>query len=239
MKSKSPHPSIHQSSLSSAYFEYLATPVFGSDSIRRQPAPSNFVDRLRELDAHQKPGHDIASRLIGPMQAGRLYFWSDLHLGHQALEKLRGRGAGETDSLMLTNALSTVAKNDVLVFGGDITMTDIDVTNAWLRQIPALKILVLGNHDCDKHAQNILKLAVDAVVGAIELPGYFITHYPVPERVMNAARPGEIMTNVHGHVHASPLNPAEFGSGRRHCNMSVENIGYRPVTLPDLIAKAI
>jgi calcineurin-like phosphoesterase family protein len=239
MKKKSTQSPIRQRSLNSAYFEYLETPVVGPDSIRRQPAASNFVDRLRELDAQQKSGFDIASLLIEPMQAGRLYFWNDLHLGHQALEKLRGRSASETDSLLLTNALNTVTKNDILIFGGDVSMTDADVTNAWLRQIPATKILVLGNHDCDKHARTILKLAVDTVVSTIELPGYFITHYPVPEKVMDAARPGELITNLHGHVHASTLNPDEFGSGRRHRNMSVEKTGYRPVTLPDLLAMAI
>lgn len=236
MKRKSAQPSIPENSLSAAYFDYLATPVTGRDGVKRQPAASNFVDRLRETHANRQLGPDIRSRLIEFLQTGHLLFWSDLHLGHRVLENLRGRSASETDSLMLVNALTTVTKHDCLIFGGDITMTDINTTNAWLRQIPALKILVLGNHDCDKHAQTILKLAVDAIVSAIELPGAFITHYPVPERVMDAARAGEFIVNVHGHVHASTLNPDEFGSGRRHRNISVEIIGYRPVTLPELIA---
>ncbi|MGV8894769.1 MAG: hypothetical protein ACOH2K_17915 [Burkholderiaceae bacterium] len=228
----SPTPEI---SLTTAYFQYLITPIKGRDSVTRQPAASNFVERLREVHANRNRSPDIPSRLIELSNTGRLYFWSDLHLGHHALAKLRGRSSGETDNMLLANALEIVTEDDCLVFGGDITMTDLSTTNAWLRQIPANKILVLGNHDCDKHAQAVLALAVDDIVSSIELPGIFISHYPVPEKSMDAVRPGEHTINIHGHVHASTLNPDEFGSGGRHANMSVENIGYKPLTLHLLI----
>jgi calcineurin-like phosphoesterase family protein len=220
-----------KSGLAEAYFRYLETPVRGVDGIMRQPAATNFVAAgLRETYALGNGRRGLATRLRDAMAAGRLYVWSDQHLGHKALEKLRGRSAGETDAVMLSNALATVGEKDVLIFGGDISMTDISTTNAWLRQIPATRILVLGNHDFDKHATAQLKLAVDDVVSCLELPGLFVTHYPVPERVLDAMRPGEGVVNLHGHMHGRELD-AEFGSGARHVDMSVECIDFAPVLI--------
>lgn len=221
---KAPRPDLAE-----AYFRYLETPVKGADGVVRQPAATNFVSRLREAHAQEKGQQNLAARLHDALAAGRLYSWSDQHLGHRALETLRGRSAGAVDALMLTNALATVTDRDVLIFGGDITMTDIRTTNEWLRQIPAAKVLVLGNHDFDKHAITQLKLAVDEVVSCLNLPGIFVSHYPVPERVLDAARPDEWVVNLHGHMHARALNTDEFGTGARHVDMSVEGIGFTPV----------
>lgn len=81
-------------------------------------------------------------------------------MGHKALEKLRGRSASESDAVLLSNALATVTENDVLIFGGDITvMTDLRTTNKGLRQIPTVKLLVLGNHDCDKSCVYIAEIS--------------------------------------------------------------------------------
>lgn len=217
-------------SLAEAYFRYLETAVKGADGVTKQPASTNFVSRLREVHAREKGRQGLSAQLNDAFTAGRLYVWSDLHLGHKALEKLRGRSASETDAVMLSNALATVTEKDILIFGGDITvMTDIRTTNEWLRQIPAAKVLVLGNHDCDKHAHSLLKLAVDDVVSCLELDGIFVSHFPVPERLLDTARPGEGIVNLHGHVHAHKLSTDEFGSGARHMNMSVECINYAPV----------
>jgi calcineurin-like phosphoesterase family protein len=218
-----------KSGLAEAYFRYLETPVRGVDGIMRQPAATNFVARLREVHARGHRQQGLSTRLSDAMAAGRLYVWSDQHLGHRALENLRGRSAGETDAVMLSNALATVGERDVLIFGGDITMTDIRTTNEWLRQIQVTKILVLGNHDFDRHAVAQLKLAVDDVVSCLELSGFFMTHYPVPERILDAVRPGAGIVNLHGHMHGRELDRYEFGSGARHFDMSVECIDFAPV----------
>lgn len=116
--------------LAEAYFRYLETPVRGADGIMRQPASTNFVTRLREVHARENGRQGLSARLRDAFAAGRLYVWSDQHLGHKALENLRGRSAGETDAMMLPNALATVTDRDVLIFGGDIAMTDIGTANA-------------------------------------------------------------------------------------------------------------
>jgi calcineurin-like phosphoesterase family protein len=138
------------------------------------------------------------------------------------------------NEVMLQNCLKVVKADDILVFGGDITMGDLTATNRWLRQIPCRKVNVLGNHDISKSGE-LLKLAVDEVIACAELTcdgtSVFLTHYPVPEAIL---APGQ--SNLHGHIHADHVSEV-LGSGARHRNMSVECTEYAPVSLDWLLAQ--
>lgn len=218
------------------YFKFLETPYAAEDGSRRQPAKGRFVEHLRGVYARHRPRYDLNACLAGTQKgfSGRVWFWSDLHFFHTNIIKYCDRpfaSAAEMNDTLLANCLASVSACDILVTGGDITMTNIEGTNALLRAIPAYKINVLGNHDGNK--DKLLKLAVDETVACLELvyesQAIFVSHYPVGESVL---LPGQL--NLHGHIHNNGLPPA-LGDGSRHINMSVELTGYSPVLLSTLI----
>lgn len=220
------------------YFNFLETQYVGEDGTRRQPAPGNFVQCLREVHAEQSPRYDLSACLAGaqPGFDGRVWCWSDLHFFHTNIIKYCERPfatAEEMNNALLKNCLACVRPDDILLIGGDITMSNLDGTNALLRAIPGYKINVLGNHDTHKHQR--LKLAVDETVACLELAyqgrSIFVSHYPVSESVL---APGQV--NSHGHIHNNGLPPA-LGDGSRHINMSVEVTGYSPLLLKSLLSE--
>jgi calcineurin-like phosphoesterase family protein len=214
-----------------------------------QYAPNtNFVETLRQLRRNNpRPRIDVAACIMGSQKGftGTVWFLSDLHLGHVALLKLRGypnaKSTSEIDGRMLSNCLAIIKKDDLLVIGGDVCMGGfhgLAAANDWLRQIPAKKILVLGNHDVSNDGQ-ILRLAVDEIVPLLDLEfeglRIVVTHYPVPMELLDSA-PGAV--NVHGHIHSHDLPTEMLGSGDdgRHINMCVEPLNFMPVTLQWLLA---
>lgn len=218
------------------YFHFLETQYIADDGTRQQPAKGRYVAHLREIQAGRRPQYDLSACLAGTRSGfrGRVWFWSDLHFFHTNVIRYCDRPfatAAEMNTALVSNCLSLVTSQDILVIGGDITMGNVEATNAMLRAIPGYKINVLGNHDYHKHA--LLKLAVDETVACFEIAhegqSIFVSHYPVSESVL---APGQL--NLHGHIHNNGL-PPELGSGGRHINMSVECIGYTPVLLQDLL----
>ncbi len=222
------------------YFKFLETQYIAEDGSRRQPAPGRFVQHLREVHARQKPKYDLNACLAGshPGLGGRVWCWSDLHLFHTNIIKYCSRPfatAEEMNNTLLKNCLTCVGPDDILLIGGDITMSNLEGTNAILRAIPAYKINVLGNHDTQKH--QLLNLAVDETVACLELTvqdrSIFVSHYPVSESVLS---PNQV--NLHGHIHNNGLPPA-LGDGSRHINMSVELTRYSPLLLEPLLSEKL
>lgn len=222
------------------YFKFLETQYVGEDGTRRQPAPGRFVQHLREAHAEQAPRYDLSACLAGtqPKFTGRIWCWSDLHFFHTNIIKYCERPfatAEEMNNALLKNCLACVRHDDILLIGGDITMSNINGTNALLRAIPAYKINVLGNHDTRKHER--FKLAVDETVACLEFNyqggSIFVSHYPVSENVL---APGQI--NLHGHTHNNGLPPA-LGDGSRHINMCVELTRYSPSLLKSLLSEKL
>lgn len=221
-----------------AYFQFLETPYKDSEGNQKLPAKGKYVEHLRDVHAAHRPRFDLSACLAGtePGFAGRVWFWSDLHFSHENIIKYCDRPFGsaeEMNKVLIANALERVTADDILVIGGDITMSGVSVANALLRAIPAYKINVLGNHDIVRAGR--LNLDVDEVAACLEFEfagqSYLATHYPVAEAVL---RPGQL--NLHGHIHNGPLPPA-LGRGDRHVCMCVERTGYAPRLMAELLAR--
>lgn len=237
-----PHPHRPPSSDKTLdrYATFLATPYTADDGKVRQPASTKFIKALRDVQAEHHAGRDLEACLLGQAAGfnGKVWFWSDLHLFHTNVIAYCDRPfatADEMNDTMLRNYKAIVRDEDVVVFGGDITMGGATATNELLRQLPGYKINILGNHDVERKGKR-LHLAIDEVVAYLELTvggqSILLTHYPVGELVL---LPGQI--NIHGHIHTNALHPS-LGSGARHINMSVENTGYSPVSLDKLLQSA-
>ena len=165
-----------------------------------------------------------------PEDAGQIWVWSDLHLGHENIIGYRNRpfrNAGQMDNVLLDNWAQTVdwsAENDAIIVCGDIAMKR-GMTKAnfdRIRSMPGKKYLVPGNHDfgCGGELRVEGFDEVCAILYAEGDPKLIFTHVPLPAGQLP---PGWV--NVHGHMHDDP--PADTP----HVNVSVEQLDYLPVLL--------
>ena len=154
---------------------------------------------------------------------------SDLHLGHEdslAAFDRPFRTPDHMDQAMRDAWYEQVDVDDTIICLGDVGVdASIRVDHqAWWREAPGAKWLVLGNHDVDRVNQ-VLPVAVDGTAIALFAPGeppLLLTHVPLLQ-----VAPGCI--NVHGHVHGR-----ESPTSSRHINVSVEQLNYRPARLSDI-----
>ena len=159
----------------------------------------------------------------------KTWIWSDLHLGHEDSLTAFDRPfptPDDMDQAMRHAWYELVDVDDTIICLGDVGVdSSIRVDHqAWWREAPGAKWLVLGNHDVDRVNQ-VLPVAVDRTAITLFAPGeppLLLTHVPlrqVPDGCIN----------VHGHVHGK-----ESPSSNRHINVSVEQLNYRPARLCDI-----
>ena len=165
------------------------------------------------------------------------WVWSDLHLGHANIIRYTGRpfrDAAEMDAALWAAWTETVGPEDPLVCVGDVAMGRALREETWhrVRAAPGRpKVLVAGNHDLTGSGR--LRVAgFDRVRPLVLAPGdppLVFTHVPL-------SRVPDGLVNVHGHRHEIAGPP-----GAPCINVSVEQLGYRPVALARLrrLARAI
>jgi calcineurin-like phosphoesterase family protein len=176
---------------------------------------------------------------------------SDTHFFHDNIVKYAGRPENHTD-LMIANWNDTVVDTydqvDTVLHLGDILMGKRDL---WpLIDLPGAVTALVGNHDED-HKQKYIR----TMWGWEFVPEFqvryrgwevYFSHkplwvdYPDPddntEVVVNREslkHAGNRSLNVHGHIHEKPA-PSIY-----HINVSVEQIGYKPVNLTELLDNKI
>ena len=159
----------------------------------------------------------------------RTWIWSDLHLGHE--DSLTAfdrpfRTPNDMDQAMRHAWYELVDVDDTIICLGDVGVdSSIRVDHqAWWREAPGAKWLVIGNHDVDR-VNKVLPVAVDRTALTLFAPGeppLLLTHVPLMQVPAGCV-------NVHGHVHGK-----ESPSRNRHINMSVEQLNYRPARLCDI-----
>ena len=169
-----------------------------------------------------------ASRPLAPcrLEQAKAWVWSDLHLGHENIIRYTRRpfpDAEAMDAALYREWEATVGDDDALIFVGDVAMRHAVGEHTWERIRTgrgAAKVLVVGNHDLTGGG----KLRVDGFdqTGSVMLvdgdPPLAFTHIP-----LKAVPAGCV--NVHGHTHDEPPRSTP------HINVSVEQLGYRPVAL--------
>ena len=153
----------------------------------------------------------------------------DLHLGHDNIIRYARRpfaDAEAMDAALYENWMATVGLGDELVFVGDVAMRRALGPATWRRIQEGngvAKLLVLGNHDLTGGGR--LRVHGFDMVGPVMFvegdPPLLFTHVPL-------TRVPAGCVNVHGHTHDEPPG------GTPHINVSVEQLGYRPVALPRL-----
>lgn len=132
--------------------------------------------------------------------AGRVGFTADLHLGHEWAAEIRGfRSVKDHNETIIHNiATDFPSTRDVVWILGDIAFGKEYIK--LLSEIPAIKKLVLGNHD--HYHISFFQAVADQVYGAYQhKTGVLLTHIPVELTQKN-----RFTLNAHGHTHERVLS---------------------------------
>ena len=130
----------------------------------------------------------------------------------------------EMDEYMVERWNSVVRDGDHVWHLGDVVMRPNTEKLKILARLQGHKRLLLGNHDSDR--MNLYRPYFEKIAGIHMIDHLLLSHVPVhPDSLSKATH------NVHGHVHNN-VPPLFYGP--RYFNVSVEAIGYTPVSLEDL-----
>jgi calcineurin-like phosphoesterase family protein len=173
-----------------------------------------------------------------------IFFISDTHFGHEKTCTTFKRNDGsplrpfanaqEMDEEMVRRWNEVVRPDDKVYHLGDVVIG--------VKHLPTLarlngnKRLVRGNHDIFKTSQYLEYFK--HIYGVRVLEDMVLSHVPL-HRESITQRWG---TNVHGHLHANLVTMASPYSERDedrnpdplYCNVSVEQIDYRPIEFSEL-----
>ena len=224
-----------------ALFFGLGWPVVADPVLARRPAGrghwcgestglcawrlfGRFCWRYDHALERQQPLVDLAEVDLYVQEAtpGRIWIWSDLHLGHTTTISSFARpfaSAAEMDDALFRSWHRAVNPGDTIICLGDVAIDGLSGTLLErLRSAPGHKVLVIGNHEVNR-AGNVDIDGFDEIHSTLYAPGdppLLLTHMPlrnVPDGCVN----------VHGHLH-----DRKSPSRTHHINVSIEQLRYRP-----------
>ncbi|MFC6954810.1 hypothetical protein [Halorubellus litoreus] len=162
------------------------------------------------------------------------YLVSDLHLDHRNIVEYCNRpfdSVEEMNDQLVSNWQAVVDPDDVVLFGGDLTIREsASALLNWLEALPGEIVFVIGNHD------GTLLSERDDVYFVEE---YRFEHRNVPFRVVHDPADGPSNQTgwlLHGHHHNN--HPEQYplvAHDTRRVNFSVELIDYRPLAMDRLV----
>jgi calcineurin-like phosphoesterase family protein len=165
---------------------------------------------------------------------GVIRYISDLHLGHENMAIKRGfKSAEEQDKYLIKKWNSVVKKRDTVWILGDISMEKSSEYYK-LNLLNGLKKIILGNHDKQGHARELLNYS-NSISGMVKITDkeygkIFLTHCPIHESELNY----RVKFNIHGHIHENLILGAGQIPDKRYINVCCERIDYSPKTLEEL-----
>ena len=157
------------------------------------------------------------------------FYISDLHNDDSNIIIYEHRPFKDTKhmrKILVANWNSKVTNDDTVWILGDIGNPEI------LRDLNGNKKIVLGNHDkLDK---------IKSICPEIEVYNYPIMVGPLwlsHEPILYMPKESPYL-NIHWHIHSFNYGiGSTWEEGRRHFNVSVENIGYAPISKQEIIER--
>lgn len=173
---------------------------------------------------------DECALFLNPIDVQNVWVWSDQHLGHKNIIDYCNRPYPDVrlmNECLLANYQQVVKPGDICIWVGDVGFAGDAVINDMLDQLNGYKILVVGNHDFHHGKLRNLNFDETHLLYRMRLDDddldLVFTHYPMDNLPPH-------MVNIHGHTHDKNTGV------RQQINVSVENIGYKPINLTKLIA---
>lgn len=171
----------------------------------------------------------------------RVFYTSDLHLGHENILWLGyGRpfkSIQDHDDELICRWNEKVGPDDCVYVLGDFSYRSAVAVHQYLEQLEGHKHLVVGNHD-SKWMKNERALAHfasvrDSLNATIDGRHLYLSHAPVKPKPPHAVM-------VYGHIHADKPEEAwpylsDLGERGLALNASVDINNYEPVTFEELV----
>ncbi|HQN61686.1 metallophosphoesterase family protein [Mesotoga prima] len=168
----------------------------------------------------------------------KVFVISDTHFDHKNIIAYTNRPFPDVETMnqkLIDRWNETVAEGDLVYFLGDFCMRPKQNARRFRSLLNGSIILIKGNHDG--------KAAIYLEAGFLEVHKRLVIEHPerndVKILLTHRAQPNpgaDIALNIHGHIHDSALSGENYTG--RYFNVSVENIGYRPVELRRLLELA-
>ncbi|MBO9403043.1 metallophosphoesterase [Shimia sp. R9_3] len=162
------------------------------------------------------------------------WYSGDWHLGLLRVIENCNRPFASTAEMdqALIDACSCIDANDDFWFLGDFSFgknRDASTLRAWFDAIPGRKHLIVGNHDND--VVRTLPWATQHELVQIEddQQEVALCHYPM----LSFPGSGRGAIQLFGHVHDL------WAGSRNSINVGVDQWGFRPVTLPEILERAV
>lgn len=158
---------------------------------------------------------------------------ADTHFGHaNLLSKIKGEDGlplrlfssiEEMHRTIIENWNSRVKANDIVYHLGDVAFGKNNLHIMGV--LNGKKILIKGNHDNLPIEQYMLYFS--DVRSYKEVNGSILSHIPIHESSLTRYK-----YNIHGHIHRGQVMKDSMPD-RRYINVSVEQTGYRPITIEE------
>jgi len=154
---------------------------------------------------------------------------SDHHLFHKNIIEYEQRPFSSLENMhktIIKNHNNVVTKKDKIFLLGDLSFGNKVQTQEIIEQMNGYKILVLGNHD-NRSRKWYLDIGINEVIKypIIYNKFYILSHEPLH------LTPSIAYVNIHGHTHSNKMENVNY------FNVCVENHGYTPVNLKDIVKK--
>ena len=182
------------------------------------------------------------------LKNAKTYFISDTHFNHKNIIKYCKRpfkDVEEMNKVLIENWNNTVTDFDTVFHLGDVALTSESDMKELIPKLKGKKFLIRGNHDKKSIEffrsvgfgfipENPLKLNNEKLI---------LSHKPLKDTEIPKG-----YVNVHGHIHNNPLHkvnpitnemeyPEDSYSEKLHINVSVDVIGFKPISLKELLKK--
>ena len=170
------------------------------------------------------------------MSTSKVWFISDTHFYHKNILKFTDRtdnlirgskfeSLDDMHSCIIDNWNSTIGECDIVYHLGDVTFKfNGDFIQLW-KSLNGIKTLIIGNHDSIEFFANRGLCKHIHMSKMIREANAILTHMPVHTSTFS----DRIHLNIHGHVHSHSIDDS------RYCNVSLEAIGYKPVSLEQIL----
>ena len=169
----------------------------------------------------------------------RVWFTSDLHLGHDKEFVWKARGfdsVQEMNESIIENINMCVNEQDTLYILGDLALCPIEEAKYWLSQIKCSNVVVIvGNHDTDTRLKLYEELGFKIQFGArlrYDKYHFFLSHYPTL-----TANPGEDkLTLAHINLFAHTHQTYKIGDHSKFSyNVGMDAHSCRPIDIETII----
>lgn len=163
----------------------------------------------------------------------QIFLIADLHFGHSSILRYENRpfkNVNEMNRELIKRWNSCVGDEDRIYVLGDVSMLDMEETAALVKECKGRKSLIMGNHDIQFSQEEWRKIGFEEVspYPILIKEFYWLSHEPL---YINRNMP---YCNIFAHIHGNPQYRDYSEQG--FC-VSVERIGYQPISLEEIQKK--